>query len=221
VRWLGVAALAGVVLQGVLGGMRVLFNALWGPNLAFIHGCFAQAVFGLLAALVVLTAPAVLVENDDAESVRALDRFRLAALLMAGLTYAQIVLGGLIRHMTTPVGPRGHLLLAFATVAAAVWLFQRAEQVDRRALGLNLAFWSLVAVLVLQLFLGVESWMIRFGSPGLFELRQVTPAEGFVRTAHFLCGSLIWAFAVMICVRAELLCRRVRDFAAPEMEVSA
>src|SRR5438067_3475709 len=35
--WLGVLALAGVIVQGLLGGFRVVLNALVGTNLALIH----------------------------------------------------------------------------------------------------------------------------------------------------------------------------------------
>ncbi len=52
VRWLGLAAFIGVVVQGVLGGGRVMLNAIFGQSLAAIHGCFAQAFFALVVALV-------------------------------------------------------------------------------------------------------------------------------------------------------------------------
>src|SRR4051794_1299851 len=40
VRWLAVALLAGVIFQGVLGGLRVVLVQL---DLAVVHACFAQA----------------------------------------------------------------------------------------------------------------------------------------------------------------------------------
>src|SRR5688572_14486982 len=47
-RWLAylaVAALVGVIAQGLLGGFRVRLNALMGADLAAIHGCLAQVIF--------------------------------------------------------------------------------------------------------------------------------------------------------------------------------
>ncbi len=41
-RWLGVAALALVIFQGILGGLRVV---LLQQTLAIIHACFAQGIF--------------------------------------------------------------------------------------------------------------------------------------------------------------------------------
>src|SRR5690349_13756390 len=55
-KWLGTLALVGVSIQGVLGGMRVLFHASYGIDLATIHGCFAQLVFALLVALALFTS---------------------------------------------------------------------------------------------------------------------------------------------------------------------
>ena len=49
--WLGLAALAAVIVQGLLGGFRVLLNALVGTDLALIHGLFAQLVFTLLVSV--------------------------------------------------------------------------------------------------------------------------------------------------------------------------
>src|SRR5580700_10099134 len=57
VKTLGLACLFGVIVQGLLGGFRVRLNALYGLDLAVIHGCFAQLVFGLLVVTAVATAP--------------------------------------------------------------------------------------------------------------------------------------------------------------------
>src|SRR5262245_50148090 len=64
VRWLGVLVLGAVCVQGLLGGFRVQWNALFGPEFALIHGCFAEVVFGLLVAVATITSRGWL----DAES---------------------------------------------------------------------------------------------------------------------------------------------------------
>src|SRR3989442_15378056 len=53
-RRLGLLAVAAVVAQGVLGGLRVV---LLEDTLAIFHGCLAQAFFALLAVIALLTAP--------------------------------------------------------------------------------------------------------------------------------------------------------------------
>src|SRR5439155_9281591 len=54
--WLGMAALAGVIVQGLLGGFRVSLNALVGTDLALVHGLFAQLVFALLVSVALFTS---------------------------------------------------------------------------------------------------------------------------------------------------------------------
>ena len=58
VRWMGVLALVGVIVQGLLGKYRVDLNALLGQDLALIHGIFGQTVFALLTSIAVLTSRA-------------------------------------------------------------------------------------------------------------------------------------------------------------------
>ena len=53
-RRLGLLAVAAVVSQGALGGLRVV---LLEDTLAIFHGCLAQAFFALLAVITLLTAP--------------------------------------------------------------------------------------------------------------------------------------------------------------------
>src|SRR5262249_32237394 len=56
-RWLGIALLIGVMIQGLLGGLRVYLNALWGQEISAIHGSFAQIVLALGVVVVVRTSP--------------------------------------------------------------------------------------------------------------------------------------------------------------------
>src|SRR5262249_21297681 len=55
-KLLGVAVLAAVVTQGLLGRYRVDLDALFGRNLAMIHGCFAPLVMALLVSVAVVTS---------------------------------------------------------------------------------------------------------------------------------------------------------------------
>ena len=53
-RWLGFLALIGVIVQGVLGGLRVTQLSLF---LAMVHACLAQAFFALLCGIAWWTSP--------------------------------------------------------------------------------------------------------------------------------------------------------------------
>src|SRR6185295_13612506 len=53
VRWLAVSTLLAVILQGVLGGLRVILVKL---DLAVVHACVAQAFFCLSVLVAVVTS---------------------------------------------------------------------------------------------------------------------------------------------------------------------
>jgi len=192
-RWLGVAALLGVIVQGLLGGFRVILDRYLGNNLALIHGCFAQLVFGMLVILAVLTsAPTFLPSSDPGVGGRRLARVSLATCF---LVYLQIVFGALFRHTYSTWGQRGHLLTAFAVVAATAWVVKETFDLQVRDKRLKLAVVSLGALVIVQLVLGVEAWMVR--------MTAVDVAwQAVIRTSHVLVGSLIFAAALVTTLQA-------------------
>ena len=203
VRWVGVAALAGVVVQGLLGGFRVQLNALFnmGPNLALIHGCFAQVVFAVLVGLAVFTSRSWVAptERVSPEQGVALRRW---SLLTAALAYVQVVFGAVVRRTELPLGPRLHLLFAFVVVAAVVWLaklaFESREQSVRASVVL------LAGLVAVQLFLGVEAWLAKFPAVAEFpQLRPLTAHPELIRSVHYLAGSAVFATAVAATLQAH------------------
>ena len=117
-KWLGVAALAGVIVQGLLGGFRVVLHAWLGTNLAILHGCFAQIVFSLLVSLAVLTSARFAAETRNDEDS---PRLRRWSLMLTVLIFVQLIWGALVRHTNAALAQRMHMLTAFAVVAVAVW----------------------------------------------------------------------------------------------------
>jgi heme A synthase len=201
-RWLGTTALAGVILQGLLGGFRVKLNALAGTDLAIVHGCFAQVIFAVLVSLAAATAPGWVVAY--APATPAAGTLRRWSLLAVGLVLAQLVLGALVRHTHAPLWGRGHLLTAFAVVAAVVVLvgLVRAERAQNGPAARTAVL--LAALVVVQLLLGVEAWMIRFTPSGLWDLAApVTLPEALTRTAHVLTGAGILATVVDLAVQVR------------------
>jgi cytochrome c oxidase assembly protein subunit 15 len=95
VRWLATAVLGAVILQGVVGGLRVVLVEL---NLAVVHACFAQAFF-CLAALVAVVTSRWWVEADDRDTGAAAGRgLALFAAVAVVVVYLQLVAGALMRH---------------------------------------------------------------------------------------------------------------------------
>jgi heme A synthase len=199
-RVLGALALVAVMIQGLLGGFRVKLNELVGTDLAAFHGVFAQVVFGLLAWLAVATArPALLGSVAEAR------KLHRAASVFAHLIFIQVIFGAWVRHFPGPLPQRLHFLTAFAATALAVWLL-RAVYADpaARARAGRAARW-LTVLLVVQLVLGVEAWLAKFGA----ELVKVTPQSGATRTLHALVGSGVWAVSLALSLRLRPAARPV------------
>lgn len=193
VRAAGWVALALVTAQGLLGIFRVKLNALVGPEMAMIHGSFAQIVFATLVGVGVVTSRTwqTRPESDDAHRLR-----RLAG-LTALLTYAQIGFGALVRHGQHPLAQRAHVLFAFVVVAVVVWLVRsvheaKADRSLRRAAGM------LAVLVVAQLALGVEAWLRRFGAGVPVDLLTPSAASDLVRSLHYFVGALLFAATVAL-----------------------
>lgn len=195
-RLLGSLALVAVMIQGLLGGFRVKLNELVGTDLAAFHGVFAQVVFGLLVMLAVMTARPT--AADLGERGR---RLRLWASAFAHLIFLQVMFGALVRHYPTPLAQRLHFLTAFAATAVGVLVLRAvfADPAARRRAGPFA--WALVVLIALQLYLGVEAWMAKFGQYTLPELVKVTVEGGAVRTLHALVGSGVWAVSLALAIR--------------------
>jgi cytochrome c oxidase assembly protein subunit 15 len=200
-RWLGIVALLTVTGQGVLGILRVNEHVRAGPELAMIHGCTAQLVFALLVAVAYLTSAA----GEDISAGIAVDaRLSRLTFMTASLTYAQVVLGALVRHTESAIAPRAHLLVAFAVVAgvaAIAWAYWNSSEHDRR---LARPLGVLIALVALQLFLGVEAWLSKFTSGQWPQLKPLFPQPDLARSLHLLVGSLLFAASVVMALRARL-----------------
>lgn len=194
-RLLAVALLLGVMVQGLLGGLRVHLNAILGEGLSVIHASFSQVVFGL--AIVI----ALLCRRDSGQRAATLTpgtpTWSLIALIA---TYAQIVAGATLRHTTSPFGPRLHLLLAFVSTVAIVITCGRLWR-GNEARGWITGTLSIVA---LQLILGVESWLVRFADGFVAsEFRRITMDDAMLRTAHSLIGYLLFACTIVLAIAAS------------------
>jgi heme A synthase len=198
--WLGTSALLAVIAQGVLGGYRVLLDRLFGPEMAAAHGVFGALVFSLLVGVAVLTGRPPAEALDEAER----RRFTRLALLVAAVVLVQLAFGALLRHTYRRIGPRLHLLGAFAVLAAAVWLAAavRESPSARKRLGRSVSV--LLLFVAVQLALGVEAWLSKFAQGMYFELQPApTLGQVAVRTAHFLLGSCILAASVATALLAR------------------
>lgn len=194
-RWLASAALALICIQGLLGIFRVALN---NSGLAWIHGCFAQIVFAALVGVALLTSRRWF-EQPSLPSISS--PMRIASLVTVVLVYAQLVLGGLVRHENSVVTARLHLIGAFVTLAAILWL---AKLMFDHKESFRWSLRLLVGLAGLQILLGVEAWLswsARFFNPASAIYESV--AVHLLRSAHYLLGALIFATTVVIALKAH------------------
>ena len=92
VRWLGVACLGAVILQGVLGGITVLFFL--PPAVSIGHAGLAQIFFCLTLTLALVTSPGWKEAPAPADDAM----LRRIATVTTALIYTQILIGAMMRH---------------------------------------------------------------------------------------------------------------------------
>ena len=189
-RVLGLVAVAAVILQGVLGGLRVTLLEL---RLAIVHGCLAQAYFALLVAIAMLAWPRASGKSDRLADDEGLVTLTTVA---ATLVYMQIVFGALLTHTGRL---HLHLLGAVAVFALVPIVTARARRTgDGIARATSIA---LLALLGVQLALGLGAWVGRFTDvvfPGGTTTGLALPV------LHRLVGSLILGAAVALALRVRL-----------------
>ncbi len=95
VRNLGVIALVGVILQGILGGLRVTMMK---DEIGIFHACVAQAFFGLLVVIAVVTTNFWQAMDRRASVSDANPRMVQLAMAITIAIYLQLALGATMRH---------------------------------------------------------------------------------------------------------------------------
>jgi cytochrome c oxidase assembly protein subunit 15 len=216
VRNLGFAALALVIFQGVLGGMRVLLDE---RTLAMLHGCTGPLFFSLAVAMVVFTSKAWARGSDAAVSGdSAASLVRWLAVATSVLVYLQLVLGAVLRHVPVDSEPtaflhaiRFHLFLAGVLVLHVVLLAWLVARHFRKVRPLNWLTAGLMCLILVQVMLGGATWIAKFAVPawatGLVPHDGYTiQADGWLQThiitAHVAVGSLLLVTAVATALNA-------------------
>ncbi|HEY4232756.1 MAG TPA: COX15/CtaA family protein [Lacipirellulaceae bacterium] len=229
VRKVGIVALALVLLQGLLGGMRVLLDE---RTLAMLHGCTGPLFFAVTVSLAVFTSKSWLTNDIPLVSPQS-GQVRRLVVVTAVLFYLQLVFGAVLRHMpiesqpaTFALAVRFHLLLAGVLVlhvALLAWLVVRHFRQIRPMLRLTL---SLVGLLALQLLLGASTWIVKFSVPtwaaDWFPGNEFANTAGgwlqtHIITGHVAVGSLLLGTSV---ATALLALRRLAS-SAPQYSGAA
>lgn len=204
--WLAVVA---VIIQGVMGGLRVTGKPTLSmspeevaPNiyLALVHGVFGQIFFSMMTALAVVTSATWSRSRPTAPVPPRTTDMQLNAALVV-ILIVQITLGAYQRHLEG--GLLIHISLAVIVAMLAVACGVRAWGLYEREAVLGRVGITLAAMVAVQLTLGVAA-MAAVGvgpAPGPGEAHLV---DVVFTTAHQTVGALLLANAVAL----ALLVRR-------------
>jgi cytochrome c oxidase assembly protein subunit 15 len=187
-RFLGTAALGLVILQGVIGGLRVV---LLEDTLAIIHAGLAQAFFALTVALAVFTSSDWRLKTAEAALDDGRRLFRLA-LITTILIYMQSLFGAVLRHTGTRLD--GHLLFAALVSLHVLFIFVRVRRSPPAQAKARAAALLLTLLLGLQLLLGIASYLGKFTSL----LRLPVEMVVFLTTVHLVIGAFMLAAGVVL-----------------------
>jgi cytochrome c oxidase assembly protein subunit 15 len=208
VRRLGWIALAAVVLQGVLGGLTVLFF-LPAP-ISVAHGTLGQTFFCITVAIAVLTSA-----GWQRPVVRRLDTgggvsLRALAVACTAAVYVQLILGAVMRHreaglaisdfplafgrlippFTSPeiAIHYAHRVWAIVVTALAAWLVWRSVRTHGDEPALRRPALLLALLVVAQIALGATT---------IWTHKAALPA-----TLHVLNGALVLATSLVLAMQA-------------------
>lgn len=221
VRVYSVVLLALVIVQGMLGGFRVLLDD---RLIARIHGCVGPAFFAASAGFCVVTSRWWHRQSAPREEVQLQRRFLFNwPIIMLAACYCQLVIGACFRHIAIGATPNefrvlvlAHVVLAIAIVFGTlfhmltIYVARRSAAVKNR--GLTKMPIILTLLIIAQFLLGLGSWVVKWGWPAWFA--DLDFAAGFVIgekefwqmnlvTAHVAIGSLLLAVWTAHAIRCQ------------------
>lgn len=208
VRRLGYAALVAVILQGILGGLTVLF--LLPTAISVAHGTLAQLFFCLTICLALFTSPEwrkPRVRTDDVQR----PSLQTLTITTTALALLQLILGAVMRHtksgLAIPDFPLAfgqvippfdspqivihfaHRVGALLVSASIVWTVVRIFRKHREEAMLFSPALLLTGAVILQITLGALT---------IWTQKAVTPT-----TMHVATGALILGISVVLALRAR------------------
>ena len=202
VRRLGWLALAGVVAQGLLGGLTVKLMLPLAVSTA--HATLAQLFFCTTVSLAVFTSASWIKDRPTIEEQGSLTvRYVCAAAVVT--IFLQLVIGATLRHSATWDKPLptdlllthvgGAIAVTILLGSAALMILRRHRSETFLVRPAKVA----LSLLGLQLCLGVAAYLARVASPN--DPQPLNPMVG-ITVAHVACGALVFATTIVLTLRA-------------------
>jgi cytochrome c oxidase assembly protein subunit 15 len=189
---LGFVALAAVIVQGILGGLTVLYQLPKPVSIA--HACLAQLFFSLTVVFVLVLSREWM---DRGENVldSGFPSFRSLSIVVPILVLGQLALGAAFRHKAAGVIP--HIVGAIVVAAAILYLaISLLTQYPKHAV-LNRASFTMIGVISLQLLLGIAAYLTRSEAA---ESRLISPGLVLATVAHTAVGAIALASTIYTAV---------------------
>ncbi len=193
VRRLGVAAVLAIVAQALLGGITVLFYL--PVTISVSHACLAQLFFCISVSLALFTGQDWRWDDTEFEDTSAPSLRRLS-LTTTALVFVQLLLGAAFRHHGFGIVP--HILVAGLVTVGVLWLLARVLAQFGSQPRLKRAVFLLSGLLVLQVFLGIGSYLMLLSARNA---PQPLPAVVAVTTTHVAVGALVLASSLLLTLK--------------------
>jgi cytochrome c oxidase assembly protein subunit 15 len=216
-RGLTLAAVAGVIFQGVLGGLTVL--KFLPPAISTAHATVGQTMFCVLAAIAVFTSRSWL--EEPAQQIARKDARPLLrhCWMLIGFLYVQLILGAAFRHVWIKWGPLGdnswpvhkivhtllypHILNSLLVTGLVLYVSLRVISKHSGIAHLHRPALGMLLLLIAQLLLGAGAYGVRV----VQGVNEVQPTLGLVAVtvAHLGVGALILALTVVLAIQTYRL----------------
>ena len=205
-RWLGIVAVLGVVVQAVLGGQVVIrLLHYWLP---VIHACFAQIVFAAVLGIAVFTSKWWVSERPQLEDSGSPSIHALTT-LNAAVIYLQVILGAGFRHKDIPIWP--HMAGALLVMGMVIWTAVALRKRFEKSRELSKARILLHAIFGTQFLLALAAFWSRRSTA---DAPQPMPVMVTLTVIHTVVGAILFAFSVLIVLMCYRLVPRGREVAA-------
>lgn len=199
-RWmrrLGFWALAAVIVQGILGGITVLFYL--PPWVSTAHATLAQTFFVAVVAMALFTGRDWLQTPRLELRDSARPRTRTLVGLALGSVYLQLILGAAFRHSAIKLLP--HLIMAAVVAVTVLWAVTRVLREHGSVPQLRRPAHFLLGLIVTQLALGFGAYLTRveWGKDAPQPLLPMVVTT----VAHVAVGALVLATTAWLAIQVQ------------------
>jgi cytochrome c oxidase assembly protein subunit 15 len=215
IGFLGITVLILVIVQGVLGGLRVTGNLTMSQEaadlspstvLAVAHGVLAQVLLAIMSLAAAATSSRWR-RGDLPMGEGRLSVDRQLAIALVVFLLIQLVLGAAYRHMITEFGPKasgashalmGHIAMAVVVAIAGVFVGLRGCSMNGRDPVFKWLGWILLVAIGLQILLGFGGLAAVMMRTEIGTTADVPVWEVLVTSAHQANGALMLMVSVLM-----------------------